>query len=332
MVRDLTPREKEILCLLKNDPMISQEDLAERLTISRSAAAVHISNLIKKGAILGRGYVFDERQGIVVAGSVFFRTESHGPQQPLRGCSSGPISAGIAGIAFQVACRLAEELPLVRFVGVVGRDEQGEKIVAAFNKAGVDTAQIKRNASLPSAQHLEIQWPGGSQCHFDHRIYEASLTDALLCQLELFKKCDLLVLDDVCLVYLAAEALAEISAGSATVAIILDNQASWPEEFIQRDNLFYITTATNSRLLADKYLLANLILMLPGKGVRIYQGGQAEDVFCLPGQVNEKSWSFAAFSSGFISGLSKKLSLRQSARLAMRNCAQDEKDHREKIE
>ena len=46
----LTKREKEILTQLKKDPTISQEELADRMKITRSAAAVHISNLMRKGA------------------------------------------------------------------------------------------------------------------------------------------------------------------------------------------------------------------------------------------------------------------------------------------
>jgi hypothetical protein len=38
--------------------MISQDELAGCFDITRSSAAVHISNLMKKGAILGKGYIF----------------------------------------------------------------------------------------------------------------------------------------------------------------------------------------------------------------------------------------------------------------------------------
>jgi DNA-binding CsgD family transcriptional regulator len=54
----LTSREKEILEYLKIHPMISQDELAGCFDITRSSAAVHISNLMKKGAILGKGYIF----------------------------------------------------------------------------------------------------------------------------------------------------------------------------------------------------------------------------------------------------------------------------------
>ncbi len=52
----MTQREQQILDWITEDPMISQEALAERAGITRSSVAVHISNLMKKGHIVGRGY------------------------------------------------------------------------------------------------------------------------------------------------------------------------------------------------------------------------------------------------------------------------------------
>ena len=37
--------------------MISQQELADRAGITRSSVAVHISNLMKKGCIAGKGYM-----------------------------------------------------------------------------------------------------------------------------------------------------------------------------------------------------------------------------------------------------------------------------------
>ena len=48
----MTYREKEILQILKSNPMISQQELADMLNISRTSVAVHITNLMKKGQIL----------------------------------------------------------------------------------------------------------------------------------------------------------------------------------------------------------------------------------------------------------------------------------------
>jgi pseudouridine kinase len=69
----LTWRERQIIDLLKKNPLISQDELAVRLGISRSSIAVHISNLMKKGFILGKGYVFNEQASIVVIGLSYLK-------------------------------------------------------------------------------------------------------------------------------------------------------------------------------------------------------------------------------------------------------------------
>ena len=48
--------------MIANNPFISQSKLAEKLGFSRSAVAGHISNLMKKGRIVGRAYALAEEQ------------------------------------------------------------------------------------------------------------------------------------------------------------------------------------------------------------------------------------------------------------------------------
>lgn len=66
----MTQRERQILEWIRENPLISQQELAEKAGITRSSAAVHISNLMKKGYIAGRGYLLREEKYIVVVGGV----------------------------------------------------------------------------------------------------------------------------------------------------------------------------------------------------------------------------------------------------------------------
>lgn len=66
----ITARESEILKILKEDPLISQNELAEQLQITRASAATHIHNLTKKGYIKGRGYILSEPAFISVIGGI----------------------------------------------------------------------------------------------------------------------------------------------------------------------------------------------------------------------------------------------------------------------
>ena len=62
----MTQRERQILNWIEENPLISQQELAEKAGITRSSVAVHISNLMKKGYITGKGYIVHRRDGSCV--------------------------------------------------------------------------------------------------------------------------------------------------------------------------------------------------------------------------------------------------------------------------
>ena len=64
----MTKREKEIIDLIKENPLITQEEIADKLNCARTSIAVHISNLMKKGIILGKKYIINEDPYILTMG------------------------------------------------------------------------------------------------------------------------------------------------------------------------------------------------------------------------------------------------------------------------
>ena len=66
----MTQREQQILEWIRENPLISQQELADRAGITRSSVGVHIANLMKKGCIRGRGYLVDEESYVCVIGAV----------------------------------------------------------------------------------------------------------------------------------------------------------------------------------------------------------------------------------------------------------------------
>ncbi|MDW7674926.1 MAG: PfkB family carbohydrate kinase, partial [Bacillota bacterium] len=126
----LTSREQEIMKILTNNPMISQEELATALCISRSAAAVHISNLIKKGKIVGRGYVLSENKSIIVLGQLIGGInvkEQH-------------ISFSLNGIGFLLGSGLAKMGESVSLIAAVGDDFIGRALI---NELQIETLDKK---------------------------------------------------------------------------------------------------------------------------------------------------------------------------------------------
>jgi len=65
----MTNREREILKYIQENPLISQNELAVKLNITRSSVAVHIANLMKKGLIKGKGYIIADKQYVSMIGA-----------------------------------------------------------------------------------------------------------------------------------------------------------------------------------------------------------------------------------------------------------------------
>lgn len=141
----LTEREREILALLRRDPMIKPAAIAERLGTTTAAVNVHVSNLGKKGVILGRGYLLSEAPGVVVVG---------GANMDIKARSSAPITTGTSnpgtasmrpgGVGRNVAENLARLGVRTHLVTVVGRDALGESLLAQTAAAGVRLEHVLR--------------------------------------------------------------------------------------------------------------------------------------------------------------------------------------------
>ena len=96
----LTEREKEILKVIKENPLVSQEEIAKKLSITRSSIAVHISNIMKKGYIIGKGYLINEDPYILSIGgaNVDIQGYSYSPIKP-HDSNPGKVSVSYGGVA-----------------------------------------------------------------------------------------------------------------------------------------------------------------------------------------------------------------------------------------
>lgn len=136
---NMTDREKEILDILKTNPMISQKELADILCITRSSVAVHITNLMKKGYIKGKGYILKKDNYITVIGGSNIDIVGI-PTNPLIMYDSTPgkvnISVGGAGrnIAENI-CRLGINTKLI---SAIGNDLYGNTILDECKNYGID--------------------------------------------------------------------------------------------------------------------------------------------------------------------------------------------------
>ena len=146
----MTQREAQILQWIQENPMISQQELADKAGITRSSAAVHISNLMKKGYIAGKGYIIRTAPYAVVVGGVNLDIGGT-PFAPLVGQDSNPgrVRTSLGGVGRNIAHNMALLGLDVRLITALGDDLNAQKITTSCIELGIDLA--------PS-----LQVPGGT--------------------------------------------------------------------------------------------------------------------------------------------------------------------------
>ena len=135
----MTQRERQILQLIEDNPMIQQNEIAEKLGITRSSVAVHISNLIKKGHIAGKGYVLRSGSYAVVVGGV--NVDIGGRSfAPLVASDSNPgtVSVSLGGVGRNIAHNLALLGVDVRMLTAYGDDNHGHQVASSCSALGID--------------------------------------------------------------------------------------------------------------------------------------------------------------------------------------------------
>jgi pseudouridine kinase len=158
----MTQREQEILNLIEADPMISQQELADALGITRSSVAVHISNLVKKGYIAGKGYVLRSGVYAAVVGGVNMDIGGRA-NAPLVASDSNPgtVTMSLGGVGRNIAHNLALLGTDVRMLTAFGDDLYGQKIAASSAEQGIDMSRALRLAGEATSTYLYIAAPDG---------------------------------------------------------------------------------------------------------------------------------------------------------------------------
>lgn len=144
----LTEREQQVVALLRADPLVGSEAIAQALGTTRSAVHVHLSNLSRKGVILGRGYVLGETPGVVVVGGANMDVKARSTAPVVTGTSNpGAASVSPGGVGRNIAENLARLGTRTHLVACVGHDRLGEQLLAATSTAGVHVEHVTRSAA-----------------------------------------------------------------------------------------------------------------------------------------------------------------------------------------
>lgn len=153
----LTEREKEILGLIRKNPMISQQKLADQLGITRSSAAVHITNLIKKGLIAGKGYVLKESTYVAVVGGSNIDIQGFA-QSPLilKDSNPGNVRISLGGVGRNIAENLVKLGVETKLFSAVGDDVYGKMLLAESRISGVDMDYCLMLQNASTSTYLSI--------------------------------------------------------------------------------------------------------------------------------------------------------------------------------
>ena len=153
----MTQRERQILQLIEDNPMISQNEIAEALGITRSSVAVHISNLTKKGHIAGKGYVLRSGSYTVVVGGV--NVDIGGRSfAPLVAADSNPgtVSVSLGGVGRNIAHNLALLGADVRMLTAYGDDTHGHQVASSCSTLGIDLSHALKVPGGKTSTYLYL--------------------------------------------------------------------------------------------------------------------------------------------------------------------------------
>lgn len=171
----MTQRERQILQWIEENPMISQEELAEKAKITRSSVAVHISNLMKKGYIVGKGYVLRSAAYVAVVGGVNMDIggRSFKKLRP-RDSNPGSVQVSLGGVGRNIAHNLALLGVDVRFLTAFGEDTYASRIEASCQELGIDISHARKVPGAATSTYLFLNDHDGDMA--------AAVSDMTICE------------------------------------------------------------------------------------------------------------------------------------------------------
>jgi pseudouridine kinase len=158
----MTQRERQILRWIEENPMISQQELADKAGITRSSVAVHISNLMRKGYIAGKGYVLRSGTYAVVVGGINMDIggKSFGPVID-RDSNPGVVTMSVGGVGRNIAHNISLLGIDARMLSAMGDDLYAEKIAASGMECGLDFSRVRQVCGAATSTYVYLAGPDG---------------------------------------------------------------------------------------------------------------------------------------------------------------------------
>ena len=194
----MTQRERQLLNWIEENPLISQQELAEKAGITRSSVAVHISNLMKKGRIAGKGYIVCTAPYVTVVGGVNMDIGGH-PSEDLvpQDSNPGTVRMSLGGVGRNIAHNMSLLGVDTRMLTVFGDDLNAQKIAASCGELGIDISQSPVIPGGRTSTYLFINDPQGDMALAvsDMEIYRHLTPRVLAARQKLLSASQVIVID-----------------------------------------------------------------------------------------------------------------------------------------
>ena len=321
----MTKREEQILQWIRENPLISQQELAERAGITRSSVGVHIANLMKKGFIRGRGYLLGEESYIAVVGAVNVDISGTPETAYMSGDSNpGHVRITLGGVGRNIAenlCRLGHRVTMIT---ALGEDSNAAQVKAGCREVGIDLSHSLTVSEGRTSTYLCLNDEQGEivGAVSDMAIYEALTPTFLFTRLEVLNRASLVVVDgnlsSEALTYLGRHVTAPIFADPVSVKkahhlsgalhAITAIKPNRPEASL----LTGVTIESHDDLprAAQAFFekgVKNVFISLGGDGVYYDDGTDRGILPIIPGPIHNTNGCgdafLAAAADGYVSGL-----------------------------
>lgn len=155
----MTNREREILNIIKKNPYISQNEISDILNIKRSSVAVHISNLVSKGYLLGRGYIINNNinnKVCVIGGcNIDFIARSY-DKINMYDSNPGYLEYSFGGVAKNISENLVRLGIKNSFITAIGDDNYSRELKDFLNDLNIDFSNSKFLIDSNMSQYISI--------------------------------------------------------------------------------------------------------------------------------------------------------------------------------
>jgi pseudouridine kinase len=156
------PKKQQLLQLIRANPFISQQDMADALGLSRSAVAGYIAGLIRERKLLGRAYVLPDNRPLVCIGAANLDRKLRS-LAPLALHTSNPASQAesFGGVARNIAENLARLGTPVALLTAIGGDSSGAALLAHAESLGIGVDGALRLPDAASGTYTAVLDAGG---------------------------------------------------------------------------------------------------------------------------------------------------------------------------